>query len=146
DEERTACAGQRASIMIRHLTAVVTALLLAAAPAAAQSKKVEIRWHGQSFFELKTSKGTRIVFDPHAIEAYGRKVVEADLVLMTHLHTDHTRLDVIPTKGRKDIQGLKLVGKRWDWNLIEETFRDVSIHTVGVYHDRMQGMERGKNT
>lgn len=107
--------------------------------------KVEIRWHGQSFFELKTSKGTRIVFDPHAIEAYGRKSVEADLVLMSHLHNDHTRLDVIPTRSRKDILGLKLVGKRWDWNFLEETFRDVRIRTVGVYHDTMKGLERGKN-
>ncbi len=132
--------------MTRMLAALAAGLVLTAPPAAAQPGKVEIRWHGQSFFELKTSKGTRVVFDPHAIEAYGRKTVEADLVLMSHNHNDHTQLGVIPTKGRKDILGLKLVGKRWDWNHVEETFRDIKLHTVPVYHDRTQGMDRGKNT
>ena len=132
--------------MFRRVLTILAALIVLPAPALAQGKKLEFRWHGQSFFELKTSKGTRIVFDPHAIEAYGRKTVEADLVLLSHNHTDHMRLDVISNRGRKEIQGLKLVGKRWDWNLIDENFRDVNIRTVGAYHDRSQGMERGKNT
>jgi L-ascorbate metabolism protein UlaG (beta-lactamase superfamily) len=131
--------------MFRRVWALATCLLLASSVSAADPKKLEIRWHGQSFFEIKTSKGTRIVFDPHAIEAYGRKVVEADLVLVSHLHNDHTQLGVISNRSRKEVLGLKLVGKRWDWNLLEETFRDVRLRTVGVYHDSMQGMERGKN-
>ena len=63
--------------------------------AADDGKKVTIRWHGQSFFEIKSSAGTRIVIDPHAIEQFGRIEVEADLILVTHLHSDHMRLEVI---------------------------------------------------
>lgn len=131
--------------MMRCLVVLVVALGFVAAGAAQTPKNVEIRWHGQSFFEIKSSKGTRIAFDPHAIEAYGRKMVEADLVLMSHTHNDHVQLGAITTRTRKEILGLKIVGKRWDWNLIEETFRDVRVRTVGVYHDNMKGMERGKN-
>ena len=131
--------------MLRRLVVLVAALALVTTGEAQTPKKVEIRWHGQSFFEVKTSKGTRIVFDPHAIEAYGRKMVEADLVIMSHIHNDHTQLGAITTRTRKEILGLKIVGKRWDWNLVEETFRDVRVRTVGVYHDNMKGMERGKN-
>ncbi len=131
--------------MIHFLAALASFLGLAGSPLA-EARILEIRWHGQSFFEVRTSKGTRIVFDPHAIENYGRKTVEADLVLVSHLHTDHMQLGVIANPKRKEIFGLKVVGKRQDWNHVEETFRDVSIRTMGVYHDHVGGMERGKNT
>ena len=29
---------------------------------------------------------------------------------------------------------------------MQETFRDVKVRNVGVYHDMMQGMQRGKNS
>jgi L-ascorbate metabolism protein UlaG (beta-lactamase superfamily) len=134
--------------MTRYLAAVSAGLLLAGVVGAADPpRKLEIRWHGQSFFEIKSSKGTRIVLDPHAIEAYGRITVDADLVLLSHLHTDHTQVGVIQTRPMpKVLAGLKVSGKKTDWNPIEETFRDVSIRTVGVYHDNVKGMERGKNT
>ncbi len=132
--------------MIRQVTALVVAFVSVAVVHAADVKKVTLRWHGQSFFELESSKGTRIVFDPHAIENYGRMAVKADLVLISHLHTDHTQLDSVPNKDKKVIVGLKQNGKRLDWNPVDEQFRDVHIRSVGVYHDDVQGMERGKNT
>ena len=42
--------------MLRYLTALVAALALAAGAGAAD-KKLTIRWHGQSFFEIITSEG-----------------------------------------------------------------------------------------
>jgi L-ascorbate metabolism protein UlaG (beta-lactamase superfamily) len=108
--------------------------------------QVTIRWHGQSFFELQSSKGTRIAFDPHAIEAYGRTDVFAELILISHFHNDHDQKEVIRNHTRaKVIEGLKHVGRRLDWNLVDETYHDVHVRTVGVYHDDVEGMERGKN-
>jgi L-ascorbate metabolism protein UlaG (beta-lactamase superfamily) len=108
--------------------------------------KLTIRWHGQSFFEVETSKGTRIAIDPHAIEAYGRTDVTANVILITHFHNDHDQKEVIRNYARaKLIEGLKRGGRKPDWNLVDETFRDVHIQTVGVYHDDTEGMERGKN-
>src|SRR5262245_1071181 len=81
----------RSPAMIRTLA--VLASLCVAAPVSAQEKPITVRFHGQSFFEIVSPQGVRIVLDPHAIEAYGRKQVEADLVLMSHFHNDHTQLD-----------------------------------------------------
>jgi L-ascorbate metabolism protein UlaG (beta-lactamase superfamily) len=125
-------------------------VLVTGAAVAADSKKVTITWHGQSFFEITTSKGTRIVIDPHLIDAYGRATVKADLVLLTHNHTDHTQTAAVDNidkakviRGWKDERG---DGKKVDWNIFEETFKDVKIRSVGTFHDNMNGMKRGLNT
>jgi L-ascorbate metabolism protein UlaG (beta-lactamase superfamily) len=131
--------------MTRILTALAAAFLGAAVARAADAPQVTIRWHGQSFFVIESSKGTRIAIDPHAIEAYGRKDVAADLVLVSHLHNDHDQVGVI-RKPAKVLYGLKPAGRRVDWNPIDETFKDVHVRSVGVYHDTTEGMERGKNT
>jgi L-ascorbate metabolism protein UlaG (beta-lactamase superfamily) len=133
--------------MIRCLT-TLAALLTFAAAAPAADPNITIRYHGQSFFEIISTRGTRIVTDPHAMAEYGRKRVAADLVLLSHFHDDHTQLGVIENaKQAKVLAGLKRMGKDRpdDWNLIDETFKDVRVRTVGCYHDNVSGMRRGKN-
>jgi L-ascorbate metabolism protein UlaG (beta-lactamase superfamily) len=134
--------------MYRYLAALAGCCFFAAVVAAADpAQKLTIRWHGQSFFEIESSKGTRVVIDPHAIEAYGRISVAADLVLISHLHNDHTQIGVIKNAPKARILfGLKAEGNKTTWNPIDETFRDVHVRSVGVYHDNSGGMERGKNT
>src|SRR4051812_24141796 len=117
-------------------------------------KLPRITWFGQSFFVLETSAGTRVAFDPHAIDAFGRQTTKADLVLISHLHPDHVRVEVIENRAKaKIIEGLKVAAPvegasppRPQWNPVDETFRDLRIHSVGTFHDGSQGMERGKNT
>ena len=133
--------------MTRYLAALAAGMLLASA-AADPPRLVTIRWFGHSFFQIESSQGTRIALDPHAIDAYGRKSVAADVVTVSHFHNDHTQLDSILNKEKaKVLLGLKADErtKRVDWNPIDVKFRDVHIRTVGVYHDSTQGMERGKN-
>src|SRR4051812_28347922 len=75
---------------------------------AAEGKQLTVRWFGQSFFQITTSAGTRIVTDPHAMDHFGRPTVEADLVLATHPPPDHVRVDMIANKGNfKVIEGIK---------------------------------------
>jgi len=132
--------------MIRFLP-TLTVLLLCAGAAPAEDKKVIIRWHGHSFFKIISTKGTRIVTDPHFIEEYGRPMVKADLILMSHFHVDHTRLDAIAdAKKAKQINALKKgEGGRDEWNILDEKFKDVRIQTLGTFHDEMAGTQRGKN-
>jgi len=131
--------------MPRRCSALAVLLLFAAAAPAA-GKRVVIRWHGQSFFEIISTHGTRIVLDPHAIEAYGRKEVPADLVLMSHFHIDHARTDAIPNiKQAHVINALKREGNRIDWNPVDEKFKDVRVQTLATYHDSMAGLKNGKN-
>ncbi|MFL5328748.1 MAG: MBL fold metallo-hydrolase [Gemmataceae bacterium] len=130
-------------------------LFFCTAPAFSQTppKLPKLTWFGQSFFLLETSAGTRIAFDPHAIDAFGRQTTKADVVLMSHNHPDHVRLEVIENRTKaKLIEGIKMVGgveggppARAQWNPVDEKFKDVRIRSVGVYHDAVQGMQRGKN-
>lgn len=114
---------------------------------AQQTSDVTIRFHGHSFFEIESSKGTKIVCDPHQIEAYGRQAVTADLVLFSHSHNDHTQLEPIQNRMKaKVIPGFRGQGRQLDWNFVDEAFRDVHVRSVGVYHDDVKGMEKGKNT
>jgi L-ascorbate metabolism protein UlaG (beta-lactamase superfamily) len=133
--------------MIRYLAVALAGILAAGSGFAGDSPgKVTIRWHGQSFFEVESSRGTRLVFDPHVIDAYEPKPVAADIVLISHEHNDHNRAEIIKNAERARIfHGLKPVGKKLDWNPIDTTVRDVHIRSVGVYHDNAEGMERGKN-
>jgi L-ascorbate metabolism protein UlaG (beta-lactamase superfamily) len=134
--------------MLRFLPALTAAALWAAGAAADDGKSapVTIRWQGQSFFEIQSSKGTRVAIDPHFIDAYGRKDVSADLILVTHEHDDHNQVEAVKNYAKaRIIHGLREVNKRLDWNPVDENFRDIHVRTVGVYHDHAQGMEKGKN-
>lgn len=132
---------------MKRLIFALVAGLLGVNFAAAAQQKVTLRWHGQSFFEIISSKGTRIVTDPHAIDAYGKISVPADLVLVSHLHSDHAQVGVIENRNKaKIVYGLKVVGQREEWNPVDETFRDIKVRSIGVYHDNSEGSERGKNT
>ena len=132
---------------MRHIVILMVVCFSARTSSFAEDgKKPVLRWHGHSYFDLTTSKGTRIVFDPHAIEGYGRQGVPADLVLISHSHNDHNQLGVLSNPGKfKVLEGLKQTGNKVEWNLLDEKFRDVRVRTVGVYHDNNQGLEKGKN-
>jgi L-ascorbate metabolism protein UlaG (beta-lactamase superfamily) len=139
--------------MRRALTALTAVLTLAAAAGAADKQQPTITWHGQSYFELVTGDGTRIVLDPHAIEQYGRNIVpKADLILMSHAHTDHTQVDVVgspeeakKTKQYNAVKDPKGDGNRQEWNVVDEKIKEVKFKSIESYHDDMAGMKRGKN-
>jgi L-ascorbate metabolism protein UlaG (beta-lactamase superfamily) len=129
------------------LIALVIGATIAPTVASAADDATRLRWYGQSYFQLVTTKGTRIVFDPHAIELFGRPRVEADLALLSHQHNDHTQTGEIANPGKfKIIQGLAGTGRQVTWKKVNETFRDAKIRSVPSYHDQSEGMERGKNT
>jgi L-ascorbate metabolism protein UlaG (beta-lactamase superfamily) len=134
--------------MIRALFACAV-VAVAGPSASAADNLVTIRWHGQSFFEVISPAGVRIVLDPHAIENYGRISVSADLVLLSHFHNDHTQVNVVENiKKAKVLTGLKDEkgdGRRIEWNTVDERLKDVRVRTVGTYHDNVGGMMRGKN-
>lgn len=129
-----------------RLLLTLTLLLTAGAASAGE---VRIAWFGQSMFEIVTPRGTRIVTDPHNIEAFRVKPVRADLVLMSHLHSDHTQLVSIENaKEAIQYNALKKSGADGlviDWNVVDETVKDVRIESIPCYHDAMSGLQRGKN-
>jgi len=132
--------------MVRKTLALIVGLLLITPAFAADAKKLTLRWYGQSMFMLETSQGTKVVFDPHAIEAYPRSMLKADVICVSHFHNDHSQVMAIENHQKAKIfVGLKGTPKKMEWNAIDEKVKDVRVRTVGVYHDDTGGMERGKN-
>ncbi|MBY0230762.1 MAG: MBL fold metallo-hydrolase [Gemmataceae bacterium] len=117
--------------------------------ASASAGEIKIAWWGQSMFEIVTPAGKRLVLDPHNLDAYRVRPMKADLVLMSHLHNDHTRMDVIENaKDAKQYNALKKSGdgdKDTEFNLVKETLGDIKFESLGTYHDESGGLTRGKN-
>jgi len=116
-------------------------------------KPIKVRYYGNSFFVIESNKGVRVCFDPHMITEYGRPPddLKADVVLISHNHVDHTRVDALANWNEKDdgkkpkiIRGLKGTGLRADWAAVDEKIGDIKIRSVGVYHDDMEGLRSGK--
>ena len=55
-----------------RLLATITCIGLFAGTALAEPKEklLTIRWFGQSFFQIETGDGTKIVIDPHSMPEY----------------------------------------------------------------------------
>jgi L-ascorbate metabolism protein UlaG (beta-lactamase superfamily) len=139
---------QREVTMLRLLVPFLC-IGMFAGPVVAQpkNKALTIRWFGQSFFQIETGDGTKIVIDPHAMPEYSRPTCQADLVLITHEHDDHNRPEVLTDSEKaKIIRGLTLKGKKQDWTKIDEQFKNIHIRTVPCFHDEEDGLKRGKNS
>ena len=133
--------------------------LALAGPAAAQEPKkedrkdepgvkaVKLRWYGQSFFQLETSGGKWVVFDPHAIPNFGSPRLSADVTLISHPHNDHNQVEVLKEKGRV-FEGVVTAkdGKKTEWKAVDEKVGPFRIRNLATYHDALSGMQRGKNS
>jgi len=97
-------------------------------------RKLEIKWHGHSCFEI--GEGMKIVIDPHDGRSIGIKPprVRADLVLITHHHFDHDAVRVV----RGDF---KVIDSPGDY-----VIGDVHIKGITAYHDEEYGKKRGTIT
>jgi len=100
---------------------------------------MKITYYGHSAFNITTDKGTRIIIDPYESGAfngalsYGKINDEADIVITSHSHADHSYT--------KDIQGKFSLISRQD--ALE--MNGVKIKTINSYHDNSGGKERGHN-
>lgn len=96
---------------------------------------MDIRYLGHASFLIK-GKTVSVVTDPFDPKMTGLKFpkVSADIVTVSHDHPDHNQSKlvegspfVIVNPGEYEKQGVKITG-------------------VGVFHDKKQGAERGRNT
>lgn len=103
---------------------------------------VAIEWMGHSTFQITSSKGTRILTDPHGAFDLPHPTLPQHIVTTSHQHGPHNSVHMAP--GTPVIlHGLTPTGE--DWQKISTTIRDVSVYAVPAYHDKSQGMQRGKN-
>jgi L-ascorbate metabolism protein UlaG (beta-lactamase superfamily) len=141
-------ARKRSPAVALALTLVVVVLAAALAwraRAAGQPIVGKLSWLGQSCFVLETAAGTRIVMDPIP-KGLGYDLpagLKADAVTISHEHADHNNVGLLVNKPRV-IRGLTADKK--GWTRVDEKIKEVSVRSVGVYHDDKRGAERGLNT
>jgi L-ascorbate metabolism protein UlaG (beta-lactamase superfamily) len=128
------------------LLAVTLVVLAGARPVLAASRPVAyLTWYGQSCFLLESASGARILMDP--IPTNLGYLPPADLhanaVTISHEHPDHTNVALLQGKPRV-LRGLTADKK--GWMRIDERVKDITVRSVGVYHDSKRGAEYGLNT
>ena len=110
--------------------------------AASAPAPVSIEWLGHSTFEITSSKGTRILTDPHGAFDLPHPTLPQHIVTTSHQHGPHNSVGMAP--GNPVIlHGLTPGGE--NWQKISTTIRDVSVYSVPAFHDKSRGMQRGKN-
>lgn len=93
-------------------------------------------WYGQACFKIKGKNATLLIdpFDPDSIGLKAPKAsdLEADVLLITHAHPDHNFAQsvsgnpvVIQGPGEFEVKGVTITG-------------------VSLFHDKVQGQDRGK--
>ena len=112
-------------------------------PAAAKTgAAVSVEWLGHSTFQITSSKGTRVLMDPHGRGELPWPVFPQDIVTTSHPHGPHS--SIYMAKGNPVVlEGLTPGGE--NWRNVHTSIRDVSVYTVPAYHDKSQGLQRGKN-
>lgn len=95
---------------------------------------MKIKWYGQSCFLLTSDNGTRILTDPVGkIPGYRLPEMGADIVTVSHNHSDHNNIKVV--KG--DFVHLD--------QPVKCTKKGMGITGVATFHDKAGGTKRGKN-
>jgi L-ascorbate metabolism protein UlaG (beta-lactamase superfamily) len=96
---------------------------------------MRISWLGHSCFRLEGSQGLRILTDPFGKDVgYGPPDVQADIVLISHDHSDHNNSRAV--KGRPVV--IKGPGKHLS--------QGMEFRGIETYHDEKGGRLRGANT
>jgi len=96
---------------------------------------MKIKWLGHAAFMITSDTGTRIITDPYEDRdefSYGEIQESADIVAVSHEHTDHNNTAAV--QGNPEV--------------VRETAKVKGIEFKGVptYHDNTKGQQRGKNT
>jgi len=98
---------------------------------------MKIKWFGHSCFLLTSAAGFKLLMDPFKAESYlnyPQVRAEADVVTISHEHFDHNYIAEIP--GKPEV----LRGS------LDKKIKGMHIKGLSVFHDDVQGKERGSNT
>jgi L-ascorbate metabolism protein UlaG (beta-lactamase superfamily) len=101
---------------------------------------VRIEWYGHSFFQIASSRDTRVFTDPFGSMGYPMPDVSGDIVTVGREHGNHNNVELI--KGNpKVFRGLSGFGE--NWSRIQTTVRDVLLYNVPIYQRGFPGHLKG---
>jgi len=134
----------KAAVALLAVSLGLVVPLALARHAAAAPAKLTLTWFGQSCFLIETAAGTRVVTDPIP-RGIGYELpagLRADAVTISHEHPDHNNVALVTGRPRI-FRGLTADKK--GWTKIDDKVKDITIRSVGTYHDDKRGAERGLN-
>jgi L-ascorbate metabolism protein UlaG (beta-lactamase superfamily) len=109
-------------------------------PAHAAQADVMVEFFGHNFFQITSSKGTRIIADPVAPGFYPTPKVTPHAVTIGREHPNHNYVEL--AQGNPVIlRGLGNYGA--EWNKISTTVGDVLIYSVPVYQQQFGNALKG---
>ena len=95
---------------------------------------------GHSSFKLKSKEGMVIIIDPFTVEKVGLPFAKdvADVLIVSHDHDDHNQKEMItgPVKRDKTF----VIENEGEYEI-----GGVEINSSKTYHDKVEGVERGRN-
>ncbi len=97
---------------------------------------MKVKWLGHASFLITSDKGTRIITDPYKTGGplkYGEIKESADVVTVSHEHSDHNNVDSVSGQPKVFKGGAPLEVK------------GVKFTSVSTYHDENKGKDRGPN-
>jgi L-ascorbate metabolism protein UlaG (beta-lactamase superfamily) len=98
---------------------------------------MKIKWFGHSCFLLTSAQGLTLLMDPFKTESYLNYPpvqTNADIVTVSHEHFDHNHLADITGKAEVLRGGL------------DKSINSIHVKGLSVFHDDVEGKERGINT
>jgi uncharacterized protein (TIGR03437 family) len=126
------------TVRLAVISKVSLLLILAAVLASAQ--KVQLTWIGQSCFYFQTENGPTVVADPpSASVGYALPTTPADVVTISHNHTDHNNSSGVAGN-------FTLVDGRPVTERTQATASGIEFTLVPGFHDNTNGSTRGPNT
>jgi L-ascorbate metabolism protein UlaG (beta-lactamase superfamily) len=99
-----------------------------------------VEFFGHNFFQITSSKGTRIITDPVAPGFYPTPKVNPHAVTVGREHPNHNYVEVAQGKPMI-LRGLGNYGA--EWNKISTTIGDVLIYSVPVYQQQFGNALKG---
>lgn len=81
--------------MFAWLFVVLLLFSLSAVPAAAEEALPTLTYIGHAHLMIITAEGTVLYIDPYKISGY-TYTHKADIILVTHEHSDHNQVDIVP--------------------------------------------------
>lgn len=109
--------------------------------AAASNAPVTIQWFGHNFFQLTSSRGTRVLTDPYGPGSFPLPDVVPHVITVGREHIHHNFV-AIARNAPIVLRGLTLGGA--DWNPVSRAVRDVMIYSVPVFQGGwIEGQRKG---